>query len=84
MFPQCHVRINVAKADRHMSVTGSGKLVTKYTHFFATEIKCNDPKQAKEVFQELVGRFPAPQWNVTATFWQVEGREVTQMLWEGK
>lgn len=77
---ESYVRINVAKADRHMSVTGSGKLISRYTYFFHTEVKCVDPKRALAVFSALNERFPAPQWSVTADFWDCKGGDVTQIL----
>lgn len=63
-------RINVAQ-DSGRKLFGTNE--TAYVGLFATEIQ--DQGIAFEVAKELRDRFPAPEFNVSMTYWKCSGSE---------
>lgn len=48
-----------------------------YQHFFAThERSCVSERDARRVYQEIKARFPAPEFDVTVTCWELRGKGV--------
>ena len=68
MSIESHTVINVAK----MTKTLSG---TRFVHFFRVSIE-SAPQFCKAQINELVKKFPAPKYEVSVTYWDVNGRDV--------
>lgn len=71
MSLESHTTINIAKRERpHV-----------YVHFCRVIVP--GPRgDAKHVFDEFLGKFPAPYWQITATHWDCRGTQlISEEAW---
>lgn len=68
-----YYEINVSKKERQPGWDGN----PSYKHWFATDKRsCTDQLKLKKLLKDFVVKFPAPEYNISATLYSVTGEQI--------